>query len=94
MDIDRVIRAKNQGDLDYSDNKTFERALELLDLTIADSKNSGHRLRELGKFAKHSKIIFGAIMSITALMSSGTIISIISTMLPPLQKENSPFIFA
>ena len=57
MDIDRVIRAKNQGDLDYS-NKTFERALELLDLTIADSKNSGHRLRELGRVREALKDYF------------------------------------
>jgi hypothetical protein len=44
-DIDRAIRWKNKADFENS-NKAFERALELLYLTIADSKNRA-RLREL-----------------------------------------------
>lgn len=44
-DIERTISWKKKGDLEYS-RKAFERALELLDLTVADSKNKG-RLREV-----------------------------------------------
>jgi len=46
MDIDRTIRWKNKGDLEMS-KQAFERALELLDLTIADPKNRGPRLKEI-----------------------------------------------
>ncbi len=45
-DIERVIYWKNAQNLDYS-QKAFERALELLDATIADPKNRGPRLKEL-----------------------------------------------
>ncbi len=45
-DIERTIQWKKNGNLDYS-KKSFERALELLDLTIADPKNRGGSLREL-----------------------------------------------
>jgi hypothetical protein len=46
-DIERTIQWKNNGNLDYS-KKAFERALELLDLTIADPKNKKKpSLREL-----------------------------------------------
>ena len=46
-DINRVIVYRNRGDKDQSD-KAFERALELLDLTIADPKHRGNgRLKEL-----------------------------------------------
>lgn len=45
-DIQRTIDWKKQGNFDYS-KKAFERALELLDLTIADSKNRKGTLREL-----------------------------------------------
>ena len=45
-DIERVIFWKNKNNVDYS-QKAFERALELLDLTIADPKNKGPRLKEL-----------------------------------------------
>lgn len=43
-DIIRTIQWKKKGDVAYS-KKAFERALELLDLTIADPKNKG-RLKE------------------------------------------------
>ena len=45
MDIDRTIRARNIGDLELS-KQAFERALELLTLTIMDPKHK-KRLREL-----------------------------------------------
>ncbi len=45
-DIARVIQWKSQGKLDES-QKAFERALELLDLTIVDPKNKGASLKEL-----------------------------------------------
>jgi len=45
-DIDRTVRWRDKKNYEYS-IKAFERALELLDLTIADPKNSGGRLTEL-----------------------------------------------
>jgi hypothetical protein len=45
-DVDRAIRWRNKGELEYS-NAAFERALELLDFTMADSKNRGPRLKEI-----------------------------------------------
>lgn len=45
-DVDRIITWRNKGDLEES-KRAFERSLELLDLTIADPKNRGPRLREL-----------------------------------------------
>ncbi len=45
-DIDRAISWKKRGDLEYSKN-AFERALELLDLTITDPKNGRPRRKEL-----------------------------------------------
>jgi len=45
-DIIRTIKWKQAGDLDAS-QKAFWRALELIDLTIADPKNKGPRLREI-----------------------------------------------
>lgn len=44
-DIERTIQWKNRGNVEYS-RQAFERALELLDLTIADPKNR-KRLREV-----------------------------------------------
>ena len=44
-DIERTIRWRNKGNLEYSRN-AFERALELLMFTIADPKNK-KRLKEL-----------------------------------------------
>lgn len=44
-DIERTIQWKKKGDLEYS-RKAFERALELLDLTVADPKNR-KRLKEV-----------------------------------------------
>ena len=44
-DVERTIRWKKKGNLEYSQN-AFERALELLDMTIAAPKNKG-RLREV-----------------------------------------------
>lgn len=45
-DIDRAIRWRNKGELEDS-KLAFARAMELLDLTIADPKNQGPRFREL-----------------------------------------------
>lgn len=45
-DVERAIRWKAKGDLNNS-KQAFERALELLTLTIIDPKNRGPRLREL-----------------------------------------------
>lgn len=45
-DVSRIIQWKKKGNIDFS-NKAFERALELLDATIADPKNKGPRLKEL-----------------------------------------------
>ena len=44
-DVERTIKWKKKGDAEYS-QKAFERALELLDLTVADPKNKW-RLREV-----------------------------------------------
>ncbi len=44
-DIERTISWKNKGNLEYS-AQAFERALELIDLTVADPKNK-RRLREI-----------------------------------------------
>jgi len=43
-DIERAIQWRKKGNLEYS-RQAFERALELLDLTIADPKNR-RRLKE------------------------------------------------
>lgn len=45
-DIERTIQWKKNGNLDYS-QKAFERALELLSLTILDPKNKKGARREL-----------------------------------------------
>ncbi len=45
MDVERTISWKKKGDLEYS-RKAFERALDLLYLTIADPKNK-KRLYEI-----------------------------------------------
>ncbi len=44
-EVGRTINWRNKGNQQYA-NKAFERALELLDLTIADKKNI-KRLKEL-----------------------------------------------
>ena len=46
MDIERTIIWKQQGNEEKS-MQAFDRALELLDMTIADPKNKGPRLKEL-----------------------------------------------
>ena len=46
MDIERTIMWRDQGNREYSYN-AFVRALELLDMTIADPKHKGPRLKEL-----------------------------------------------
>jgi len=46
MDIERTIEWRDKGDQEYS-IKAFERALELLDLTIADPKNTRGARKEL-----------------------------------------------
>ena len=50
-DVERTIRWRNKGNLDYS-RGAFERALELLYLTIADPKNR-KRLKELCPLKDH-----------------------------------------
>ncbi len=45
-DIARTIKWKNEGNTDYSEN-AFERAMELLDLTITDPKNKNGARKEL-----------------------------------------------
>lgn len=45
-DIERTISWKAVGNDDYS-KKAFERALELIDFTIADPKNRGAALKEI-----------------------------------------------
>lgn len=45
-DVERTIQWKKSGNGEYS-QKAFERALELLDLTIADPKHKGGSLKEL-----------------------------------------------
>lgn len=44
-EVERTIKWKERNNADYS-RKSFERSLELLDLTIADEKNK-KRLKEL-----------------------------------------------
>jgi hypothetical protein len=44
-DIERTIRLKKRGDMQAS-QQAFERALELIDLTVADPKNR-KRLKEI-----------------------------------------------
>lgn len=44
-DVERTIKWKNKGNIEYS-NSAFDRAYELLQLTIADPKNR-KRLKEL-----------------------------------------------
>lgn len=44
-EIERTLRWKEKGNKEYS-KKAFERALELLEITISDSKNRS-RLKEL-----------------------------------------------
>lgn len=46
MDVARAIDWKKKNNLEYSNN-AFDRALELLDLTIADPKNKGARRKEM-----------------------------------------------
>ena len=48
-EVERTIRWKQKGNKEYS-QMAFERALELIDLSLADKKNSSHsRLREIGR---------------------------------------------
>ena len=44
-DVIRTIKWKNKGEKEYS-QQAFERALELIDLTVADPKNK-NRLKEV-----------------------------------------------
>lgn len=46
-EVERTINWKRKGNLSYS-QKAFERALELLDLTLADKKLKG-RLKEVAR---------------------------------------------
>lgn len=57
MDIERTIQWKNKGNQEYSD-QAFERAMELLDLTIADSKNKNGTRKELVRVRETLKDFF------------------------------------
>jgi hypothetical protein len=57
MDIERTIQWKNKGNKDYSE-QAFERAMELLDLTIADSKNKKGTRKELVRVREALKDYF------------------------------------
>lgn len=46
-EVERAINWKNKNNKEYS-NMAFERALELIDLTVADKKNF-HRLNEISR---------------------------------------------
>ena len=46
-EVERAINWKNKNDKEYS-RMAFERALELIDLTMADGKNR-HRLNEIAR---------------------------------------------
>ena len=46
IDVERTIQWKNKGNMEYSTDACI-RALELLDLTIADPKNKGARRKEI-----------------------------------------------
>ncbi len=46
-DVERALNWKTKGNLPYS-QKAFERALELLDLTLMDRKNKG-RFKEVAR---------------------------------------------
>lgn len=46
MDVERTIEWKNKQNYEYS-KQAFERALELLDLTISDPKNNKSKRKEL-----------------------------------------------
>lgn len=45
-DVERALNWRNKNRRDYGE-RAFERALELLELTIADKRNRGGRLKEL-----------------------------------------------
>lgn len=45
-DVERALNWRNKNRRDYGE-RALERALELLELTIADKRNRGSRLREL-----------------------------------------------
>lgn len=47
-DVERAIEAKNKGDISFAQT-SFERALELLSLTIIDPKNKGPKIKELAR---------------------------------------------
>jgi hypothetical protein len=47
-DVGRALRAKREGDQERLD-AALDRALELLDLTLADPRWSGPRLREIAR---------------------------------------------
>lgn len=56
-DIARAFQGRLRNDRTYEE-KAFERAMELLDLTIADPKNKGPRLKELCRVREALKDYF------------------------------------
>ena len=73
-DVSRAIKWKNNGMPDDS-RAAFARALELLDLSIADPKNQNHRIRELTIVREALIDYFKAITNIKVPMKHGKIIS-------------------
>lgn len=57
MDIERTIQWKKNGNQEYS-QQAFERAMELLDLTIADTKNQKGTRKELTRVREALKDYF------------------------------------
>ena len=56
-DIDRAVRWRDKGENDRSKG-AFDRAMELLDLTIADPKNNGGKRKELVRLREFLKDYF------------------------------------
>ena len=56
-DIDRAVRWRDKGDQDRSKG-AFDRAMELIDLTIADPKNKGGTRKELVRLREFLKDYF------------------------------------
>lgn len=71
-EVERAIRAHGRGDPERFEH-AFERALELFDLTVADGRWGGCRLRELARAREEFRALFygdeGARPSVTRVRS-------------------------
>lgn len=56
-EVERSIRAREAGHEDRFDS-AFERAMELFDLTVADPRWRGRRLRELARAREEFRALF------------------------------------